>query len=132
MPDWITVREAAEILGLHMSAIPKMVHRGHLTRREQRPRMDRAEVEALRDRRAAIRASRKQPRTPQPPDDHHDWINAHEAAALMGVGPAAVRVRARRGRLPSERHDGRRWCRRDHLELVKQADAAKRRRQVCR
>ena len=72
------------------------------------------------------------PRTARPPDDAHDWLSSQEAAAVMGVGPTAVRVRARRGKLPSELHDGRRWFRRDHLELVKKADAAKRRRQVSR
>jgi hypothetical protein len=48
----------------------------------------------------------------------------------MGVGAAAVNVRARRGRLPSAFHDGRRWFRRDHLELVKHADEARRLRGV--
>jgi len=52
MSQWITVREAAEIIGVHMSAVLKMVRRGDLTPREQRPRLHRAQVEALRDARA--------------------------------------------------------------------------------
>lgn len=114
MSEWITVREAAEILGVHMSAIPKMIRRGELSPRERRPRLARAEVLALRDLRAAHEAGRAAvlaPQTPQPPDDDHDWLRANEAGVLMGVGPEAVRVRARRGKLPSELHDGRRWFR---------------------
>ena len=57
----------------------------------------------------------------------HNWLTAAEAAELMGVQTQqAVRARAVRGRLPSEVHDGRRWFRRDHLELVRNADAAMR------
>ena len=55
-----------------------------------------------------------------------NWLDAYAVAALMGVGREAVRVRARRGKLPSELHDGRRWFRRDHPELVKQADRVRR------
>ena len=40
MSEWVTVREAAEILGVHMSAVPKMVRRGDLTPRTQRPRLN--------------------------------------------------------------------------------------------
>ena len=127
MSEWITVREAAEILGVHMSAIPRMIRRGDLTPRTRRPRLCRRAVEALRE----VRATPKPPPAPKrgpatAPDDRHDWLNAEEAAALMGVGPEAVRVRARRGKLLSELHDGRRWFRRDHLELVKRADEIKR------
>lgn len=45
----------------------------------------------------------------------------------MGISPTAVNVRARRGRLPNVLANGRRWYRRDHLELVQRADQAKRR-----
>jgi hypothetical protein len=128
MSDWITHREAAEILGVHVSLIPKMLRRGDLNSRRERPSLDRAEVETLRAKRAevaAVRAFPLGPRRPQPPDDEHEWLLAPEAGVLMGVGAEAVKVRARRGRLPSEVHDGRRWFRRDHLELVKSADLAR-------
>lgn len=78
--EWITAREAAEILGMHISAIPKMVRRGHLSPRDRRPRFSRADVEALRESRTARSASRAESRAPQPPDAEHVWLNANEAA----------------------------------------------------
>lgn len=131
MPEWITVREAADILGVHMSAVPKLIRRGDLTPRDRRPRLNRAAVVALRAARAAANEEQRQARRetrlpPQPPDADHEWLSAVEAGDLMGIGPAGVRVRARRGRLPSTTHDGRVWFRRDHLELVRRADQAKR------
>lgn len=135
MSEWITFREAAEILNCHVSLIPKMLRRGDLTSRRERPSLLRGDVEALRDRRAErpTGVSRETPvgsATPQPPDDKHEWLLAPEAGAVMGVGPEAVKIRARRGRLPSELHDGRRWFRRDLLELVKRADEVKRSKAV--
>ena len=126
MPEWITTREAAAILGVHPSAVPKMIRRGDLKKRQKRPVLHRAQVEVLRDERARPKVPPEPPRQPQPPDAEHDWLTAHEAGALMGVTSTAVSQRARRGRLPSEVHDGRRWFRRDHLELVKRADEVKR------
>jgi hypothetical protein len=130
MSEWITAREAAEILGVHISAIPKMIRRGDLTPRNKRPSLLLSDVEALRDRRAAPRPRREPRGAPRPPDDDHEWLLAPDAGAVMGVGPEAVKIRARRGKLPSEVHDGRRWFRRDHLELVKRADQVKRGQQT--
>lgn len=123
------MREAAEILSVHMSAVPKMIRRGDLRPRSQRPRLARADVLVLRDARAAhdaARAAALASQPPQPPASEHEWLTADLAAEMMGVGPEAVRVRARRGKLPSELHDGRRWFRKDHLELVRRADQVKR------
>jgi hypothetical protein len=129
LPEWITVREAADLLGVHISALPKMIRRGDLTPRRKRPRLERAAVLALRDRRAVRQSVSVGERTPQPPDRVYEWLTSRQAAALMGTTHTAVAQRARRGRLPSQLHDGRRWFRRDHLELVKRADLAKRRPQ---
>jgi hypothetical protein len=133
MSDWITAREAAEILGVHKSNIPKMRRRGELTKRAggERPAFSRREVLALRDLRAQpwARASADEPtprRLPAPPDVEHDWLDSDAAAEAMGVTRNAVNDRAKRGRLPSVKNDGRRWFRRDHLELVKHADQVKR------
>jgi hypothetical protein len=126
MVVWITGREAAQILGVHISAIPKMVRRGDLEPRRGRPSLRREDVETLRDRRAAPKPPRARKPAPQPPDAEHDWLTSTEAAALMAVGRTAVNARARRGKMPGEIHDGRRWFRRDHLELVKRADAVRR------
>lgn len=136
MSDWITAREAAEILGVHQATIPKMRRRGDLTTRPdgERPAYDRQQVIALRDRRAQPRPEQPSPQlapphepwVASPPDDAYDWLTSDQAAALMGVTRNAVNDRAKRGRLPSEMHDGRRWFRRDHLELVRRADQVKR------
>lgn len=127
-PGWITQREAARLLGVHPSLIPKMLRRGDLVARRARPSLSRAAVLELAAARAAAAEARRavKPSGPVPPDDVHDWLLAREAGAVMGVGPEAVKVRARRGRLPSVVHDRRRWFRRDHLELVKRADEVKR------
>jgi hypothetical protein len=133
--EWITAREAAAILGVHMSAVPKMIRRGDLSKRSQRPILARAEVIAYRDGRlaaqealAAARERARQPREPTPPDREHNWLLADAAAAVMGISRVAVNARANRGRIPSVLANGRRWYRRDHLELVLRAEAAKRRR----
>lgn len=130
--DWITNREAAAILGVHMSAVPKMIRRGDLTPRERRPQLARNEVEELRDRRAQPKPPKPTPdpkprHVPKPPDQEHDWLNADEAAELLGLGRSGVIYRAQLDKLPNEKHDGRRWFRRDHLELVKRAASVKRR-----
>lgn len=132
MSDWITAREAAEILGVHKATIPKMRRRGDLTTRPdgQRPAFDRQQVMALRDRRAEPRPKPpplpSEPWVASPPNAAYEWLSSDQAAALMGVTRNAVNDRARRGRLPNEMHDGRRWFRRDHLELVRRADQVKR------
>lgn len=124
------MREAAEILGVHMSAVPKMVRRGDLAPRNQRPRLSRAAVEALRDARAAPKPAKDRKGSPAPPDDENDWLLAPAAAAVLGCSVVAVRARAVRGRVPSTLKDGRRWFRLDHLELAIRAEVAQRRRQV--
>lgn len=132
MAEWIPAREAADILGVHISAIPKMIRRGDLTSRRRRPTLNRDQVVALRDARRAAEqalAERRQPKgPPAPPDEAHEWLTPVEAGAVMGVSHVAVNARARRGRLPSVKLEGRRWFRRDHIELVLRADAAKKRR----
>jgi hypothetical protein len=135
--EWITAREAAAILGVHKSNIPKMLRRGELTKRRQRPILNRAEVIACRDaREAACRAlaeareKAREPRRPRPPDSKHDWLLADAAAAVMGISRVAVNARARREQLPSAKSDGRRWYRRDHLELLLRSQTASRDRNL--
>jgi hypothetical protein len=135
--EWITGREAAQILGVHISAIPKMVRRGDLAPRRERPSLSRGAVVALASRREAAAAERERrratpPARPQPPDDEHEWLLAPAAAAVLGCSVVAVRARANRGRVPSTVADGRRWFRLDHLELAVRAEVAQQRRQVTR
>ena len=54
------------------------------------------------------------------------WLTSAQAAELLGVSVVAVNKRCRRGRLPFVEKAGRRWFRRDHLELVRHADLVKR------
>lgn len=96
----ITVWEAAEILGAHISAVPKMVRRGDLTLRKQRPRLNRAQVEALRDARALPKPERAK-WAPRLPDEEHEWLLAPAAAVVLGCSVVAVRTRAVQGRVPS-------------------------------
>lgn len=93
------------MLGVHYSAVPKMVRRGDLTPRpNKRPSLSRQAVLELREARAERARLRTLPpatkSSPAPPDDEHDWVEATAVAAHMGVGVAAVHQRARRGRLP--------------------------------
>jgi hypothetical protein len=129
MAEWVSQREAARLLGVHISAVPKMVRRGDLVPRPGRPSLSRADVEALRDARAAAAEQRREegPKPgPRPPDLEHTWLRAAGAAAVLGSTPVAVMARARRGRLPSTLHDGARWFALEQLELVKRAERARR------
>ena len=130
---WITQPQAAEILGCHVSLIGKLVARGELT---SRGRTGRASLD--RDRVLKLRAEReersREPRNPprqrkgwsEPPDTAHDWLTSVQAAELLGVSTVMINKRSRRGRLPFVEKAGRRWFRRDHLELVRHADLVKR------
>lgn len=137
MTEWLTQREAAERLGVHLSLVPKMVRRGDLTPRKGRPSLSLDEVVQLAAARkaAAIERDRRRatPRVgPVSPDDEHEWLLAPAAAAVLGCSVVAIGARARRGRVPSTLSGGRRWYRLDHLELVLRAEVAQRRRLVPR
>ena len=62
----------------------------------------------------------------EPPDAEQDWLTSAQAAELLGVSAVAVNLRCRRGRLQFVEKAGRRWFRRDHLELVRHAELIKR------
>ena len=136
MSDRITQAQAAEILGCHVSLIGKLVARGALTSYGGRASLSRDEVAALAEfRRAAqaqadadreMRTSEPARPAPTPPDSEHVWLSTAGAAAFMGVSVPAIAKRANHGRLPYVENEGRRWFRRDHLELIKHADLVKR------
>lgn len=138
MSEWVTQREAAELLGVHVSLVPKIVRRGDLTPRRARPSLSRDQVLQLREQRDQAehererrRASRSEPRSgPLPPDDDHQWLPAPAAAAVLGCSVVALRARGVRGRLPSTLAGGRRWFRLDHIELAVRAHVAQQRRQI--
>lgn len=93
MPEWVNTREAAEILGVRPSAIPKMRRRGDLTARPdgRRPAWSRAEVLELAETRRAAEVERERsrdrsPRKPSPPDDVHTWLLIKPAAVVLSIG----------------------------------------------
>lgn len=132
---WITQRESARLLGVHPSLISKMLRRGDLTSRDQRPSLSRQQVVDLAARREDDRQERllrrsssaRGPRGPRPPDDLHDWLGAPAAAAVLGCTTIALQGRCARGQVPYTVHDGRRWFRLDLLELLVRARVAEER-----
>ena len=121
----VTYAEAAEVLGCHVSAVPKMVRRGWLKSERRRDgALERAEVEALAQRRRQPRVVAATSSTPAPdpsPDIEHEWLPPSEVAELVGRTPQAVVKRIHRERLPATRKGHRWWVRYDHLELVERA-----------
>lgn len=140
--DWVTQIEASRLLGFKgnsASAIPKLVRKGLLHPRRERPSLARAEVEQLRDSRAEqarLRALSKLPKKPRaapvPPDNHPEWVLAADLAVEMGVGgPWVVHQRARRGRLPYVMgEDGTRWFRRDLVTMAVRAQGVSRSKRI--
>jgi hypothetical protein len=96
------------------------------------PPWDRAEVEALAERRALARSA-KAAKTPKDghdprPDTQHEWLRPAEVATMLGITEQGVTQRLRRGRVPGV-HKGRQWwVRADHLEQVEAARLAVRTR----
>ena len=103
----MTFREAARLVDVHRSNVPKMVRRGDLTpRKGRRPSLRLADVLELaeaREEAARLRALPSQPEAPEaplPPDNEEESVQVDVVAAFLNVQPAAVRQRTRRGRLP--------------------------------
>lgn len=135
--EWVTQRQAADLLGVHESAVPKMVRRGDLKPRAgERPSLSRSQVLELASARAAAAAERERQRVarrkrgPRPPDDDHDWVLEPVAAAVLGCTAIALKGRAARGQVPYVVHDQRRWFRLDHLELLVRARVARERQRL--
>ena len=133
----LTYRDAAILLGCHVSNVPKLIRKGQLTSNGAHGpgarSLSRAEVEALAECRATNRL-----RTPRRglgrtngdrrPDAEHDWLSVPQVAELLGVSRPAVASRIKRERLPATQSGGRHWVRADHLELVERARLASRTR----
>lgn len=102
--DWITRREAIEILGVSRGALDRLIRKEHLTQAD-RPtrRLSRKEVEAL-------------------ATERREWISARQAAEILGVHKSRVGQLADAGLLPFERgSDGRRLYRRRQVEVIANA-----------
>lgn len=124
----VTYAEAAKILGCHVSNIPKLNRKGLLhSERRREGSLNRAEVEALAERRASEKAAlvtrepRRYQRVDHRPDSEHEWLSPSQVAEMLGVTRPAVQGRINRGKLPAVQNGGRWWVRRDLLEQVEAA-----------
>lgn len=135
---WITHAQAAAILGVHPSAIPKLVRKGALSSRGRgpRPSLHIDEVTALlrarEEAKTRPRVPWRRPRVRVPPDDEHEWVGAVRAATLLGVSRSRIAQLTAAGRLPFSTRAGQRWYRVDQLELIRNAREANRRRSPSR
>ncbi|WP_139982980.1 type IV toxin-antitoxin system AbiEi family antitoxin domain-containing protein [Nocardioides litoris] len=126
---WVSWADAAKVAGCSVETIHRAVQAGRIERRDQPgtalPSLRRDSVEAFTRQReaeaeAAARARQEAARSRggAPPDLDHVWLPTAVVAIMLRLSPSGVRQRAARGYLPCERHGGRLWFRRDHIELV--------------
>lgn len=132
--EWLSFRQAAELVGCSEGAIATAVADGLVKQRRvhrTRPSVERASVERFAEtwqRRQERRAERRERRAaPGPPSDEHVWLDSQTAALLLGVGRTRVSQLAARGSLPHRRYAGRLWFRRDLVEQIAAARAFARR-----
>src|ERR1700712_3233505 len=121
-PGRISYAEAAEILGCHVSNIPKRIRKGELHSEGRRgASLDRAEVEALAARRRArreeieARGGKRRP-VDSRPDMDHEWLTPKDVAEILGITEQGVTQRLRRGTMRGVSHRRKWWVRADHLE----------------
>ncbi len=118
--DGVTLAEAAMILGCSVTGVRRLIADGALppTDRYRHRQLARADVEVL-----ALRIYRWR--------GHLDvaeayWLTGQRAAGVLGVNVTRLNQLAVRGFLPFEVHaDGPRLYRRQQLEVVAQARAAR-------
>ena len=132
----VTYAGAAEILGCHVSNVPKLIAKGQLQSDHHHPggsldlhqveqlAATRAEAARQRRLRAQLPPRRTPPRDPRP-DHEHEWVSAEGAGRVLGISAQAVTKRARKGTIPHTRVNGRVWVRADHLALVANARLAR-------
>ena len=105
-PDAMTRHEAAEILGVSIAQIPKLIRDGLLDRvKGQHPSLSRAQVE-------------EQARNPRPTE----WVNVTEAALILDLSRTRVGQMSDKDLLPFEiAVSGRRRFRRTQVEVISRA-----------
>ena len=105
-PDAMTHREAAEMLGVSVTQIPKLIRDGLLDRVEgQFPSLARTQVE-------------EQARNPR----LAEWVNVTEAAQILGLSKTRVGQISNKDLLPFEiTASGRRRFRRAQIEVISRA-----------
>lgn len=134
-PEWVSYLVAADIIGCHPATIAKLVSAGRIRRRcvnRRFPSLDRQSVEevgrewrreqAAKRRSAVVRAQRLEERR-TPPDDESVWLTAGQSASMLGVTRTRINQLARFERLPSVMRAGRRWFRRQDVEIAAAARA---------
>ena len=138
MSSWITRRRAAEILGVSTNTVDRLITVGELTPRPDltwrggKASLDPAQVQLVAERRitqqveAELRRRDRDDRRMTPPDGEHEWLSASQAARVIGISEMGLRKRVARGAAPVTRHRGRQWFRRDQMEILGNARAARR------
>lgn len=126
MSDRVTYAQAAEVLGCHVSNVPKLVAKGYLVSERRRDgALDLYDVLRLREFRLEEATGGVPGARPASasPDEQHDWLAPSDVAARLGVTPQAILQRARRGRLPAVRRGHPYWIRAEHAEILLNARA---------
>jgi hypothetical protein len=137
--QWVSWSQAADLVGCSRGVIATAVRQGRIEQRDvprALPSLKRSSVEAfkaeyvsqVRDREETARARAAAAAERQvalgPPDDGHVWLDVATTALVLGVSRSRVAQLAATDRLPHWRSNtGRRWFRRDHVELVAAARA---------
>lgn len=126
--EWITVAEAAVIVGCSRNTIDRHVTAGRIERRyplgRKTPTLSRASVEEfaewyrLQAAEAEARRVERRQRT-GPPGGGDDWMSCPAAASVIGVSPQYLGRMARRGRVLAMRRGARWWFRRRDLQAVR-------------
>lgn len=140
--DRVTYAQAAQVLGCHVSNVPRLVARGELVshgRRGTPGSLLRSDVEQLATRRREARqgatgAAEQRPTPPTYEPDpavhgQYEWLSVAQAAVLVGLSEMAIRKRVKRGTMPHVRVDdgtrhGRVWIRADHARIAANVRAA--------
>ena len=131
--EWVSFGAAARLIGCSTSAISYHARTGHLEQRPVTstgsPSLRRGAVLAFGEERARVLAMRAErsarSRASEPPEDGFVWLDTATVALLLGLSDSRVRQLARRGSLPYTQRAKRRWFRRDHIEVIAAARAAR-------
>lgn len=126
---WVSIAEAAAMVGCAQSAIKAAVAAGQIQTREGARRrqraLSRASVERFKIDHERATASRRAERERQayerslwlsPPTDEPDWVSAGQAAEILGVSYNRVTQLARGDQIAATRIGDRWWFRRLHVE----------------
>ena len=137
--EWVSWRDAADLIGCPIAAVSRAVERGEIERRaadRYAPSLRRTSVETFaqerwpalvqqrRDRQAAAARRRDEPgRRERPPDEEHVWLSRTVTALVLGVSQNHLSRLTTDGKIPHTRVGQRVWYRRDHAELAAAARA---------